>query len=66
MAMTDLNRSTYSGEFGFLIVEPEVGEAGRYDREVLLAARRWEGEWLCARGVCMYLAREPFTQRRTV
>src|SRR5271156_1538213 len=46
MAMMDLTRSTYSGEFGFLIVEPASGEAGRYDREVLLAARRWEGSWV--------------------
>jgi FtsP/CotA-like multicopper oxidase with cupredoxin domain len=46
MAMTDLTRSTYSGEFGFLIVEPAAGDPGRYDREVLLAARRWEGEWV--------------------
>jgi len=46
MAMTDLTRSTYSGEFGFLIVEPAMGEPGRYDREVLLAARRWEGHWV--------------------
>ncbi len=45
MAMTDLTRSTYSGEFGFLIVEP-ASNPGRYDREVLLAARRWEGEWV--------------------
>ena len=46
MAMTDLTRSTYSGEFGFLIVEPAAGDPGRYDREVLLAARRWEGKWV--------------------
>ncbi len=46
MAMTDLTRSTYSGEFGFLIVEPAAGDPARYDREVLLAARRWEGEWV--------------------
>jgi FtsP/CotA-like multicopper oxidase with cupredoxin domain len=46
MAMTDLARSTYSGEFGFLIVEPTAGEPGNYDREVLLAARRWEGMWV--------------------
>ncbi len=46
MAMTDLTRGTYSGEFGFLIVEPATGEPGRYDREVLLAARRWEGSWV--------------------
>ncbi len=46
MAMTDLTRSTYSGEFGFLTVEPAAGEPGNYDREVLLAARRWEGMWV--------------------
>jgi FtsP/CotA-like multicopper oxidase with cupredoxin domain len=46
MAGTDLARSTYSGEFGFLIVEPAAGDPGRYDREVLLAAHLWEGEWV--------------------
>src|SRR6201997_4644612 len=46
MAMTDLTRSTYSGEFGFLIIEPAAGDPGRYDREVMLAARRWEGSWV--------------------
>jgi FtsP/CotA-like multicopper oxidase with cupredoxin domain len=46
MAMTDLTRSTYSGEFGFLIVEPAAGDPGRYDREILLAARHWEGSWV--------------------
>jgi FtsP/CotA-like multicopper oxidase with cupredoxin domain len=46
MAMTDLSRSTYSGEFGFLIVEPAEGDPGRYDREVLLAAHHWDGEWV--------------------
>ena len=46
MAMTDLTRSTYSGEFGFLIIDPAAGDPGRYDREVMLAARRWEGTWV--------------------
>jgi FtsP/CotA-like multicopper oxidase with cupredoxin domain len=46
MAMTDLSKSTYSGEFGFLIVEPAGTGAGRYDREVLLAAHHWEGHWV--------------------
>ncbi|HVE21185.1 MAG TPA: multicopper oxidase family protein [Acidocella sp.] len=45
MAMANLNRSTYTGEFGFVIVEP-ANDPGRYDREVLLAARRWEGSWI--------------------
>jgi FtsP/CotA-like multicopper oxidase with cupredoxin domain len=46
MAMTDLSKSTYSGEFGFLIVEPAAGDPGSYDREVLLAAHHWEGAWV--------------------
>jgi FtsP/CotA-like multicopper oxidase with cupredoxin domain len=46
MAMTDLARSTYTGEFGFLIVEPAAGDPGRYDREVLLAAHHWDGAWV--------------------
>ena len=46
MAMTDLGRSTYSGEFGFLIVDPAGGDPGRYDREVMLAAHHWEGSWV--------------------
>src|SRR5450631_1705949 len=33
MAMTDLNRSTYTGEFGFLVIEPSAGDPGSYDRE---------------------------------
>jgi hypothetical protein len=45
MAMADLNRSTYSGEFGFLIIDPTAGDPGRYDREVMLAAHHWEGSW---------------------
>ena len=46
MAMTALNRSTYSGEFGFLIVDPAAGDPGQYDREVMLAAHHWEGSWV--------------------
>jgi FtsP/CotA-like multicopper oxidase with cupredoxin domain len=45
MAMTDLSKSTYSGEFGFLIVEPAAGDPGSYDSEVLLAAHHWDGHW---------------------
>ena len=45
MAMTDLTKSTYSGEYGFLIVEP-ANDPARYDREVLLAAHHWDGEWV--------------------
>ncbi len=40
-AGTDLSRSTYTGQFGFLIVE-NTNEAEDYDREVLLAVHHWE------------------------
>ena len=46
MAMTDLDRSTYSGEFGFLVIDPVSGDPGRYDREIMLAAHHWEGSWI--------------------
>jgi FtsP/CotA-like multicopper oxidase with cupredoxin domain len=46
MAMTDLTRSTYSGEFGFLTIDPTAGDPGRYDREVMLAAHHWQGSWV--------------------
>jgi FtsP/CotA-like multicopper oxidase with cupredoxin domain len=45
MAGTDLRRSLYSGMYGFLIVDP-ANDAGRYDREVLLAAHHWQGSWV--------------------
>ncbi len=37
----DFSLSTYTGQFGFLIVEG-AGDAGNYDREVLLAVHHWE------------------------
>jgi hypothetical protein len=45
VAGKDLSRSTYSGMFGSLIVEP-VSNPARYDQEVLLAAHHWEGSWV--------------------
>lgn len=41
MAMEDLSRGTYSGQFGFLLVE-NGREPGNYDREVNLAIRHWD------------------------
>jgi len=38
---TDFSRSTYTGQFGFLIVEG-AGDAGNYDRAVLLAVHHSE------------------------
>lgn len=46
MAMKDLTKSTYAGEFGLLLVEPAAGDPGRYDREVLLASHTWQGHWV--------------------
>src|SRR5580704_2046917 len=41
MAMTDLHRGSYTGQFGFLMVE-SGNDPGRYDQEVFLALRDWE------------------------
>jgi FtsP/CotA-like multicopper oxidase with cupredoxin domain len=41
MAGPDLGRSTYTGQFGFVYVEPK-NEPGRYDQEIFLAAHHWE------------------------
>jgi FtsP/CotA-like multicopper oxidase with cupredoxin domain len=37
----DLKRATYTGQFGFLYVEPK-DEPGRYDAEVFLALHGWD------------------------
>jgi FtsP/CotA-like multicopper oxidase with cupredoxin domain len=41
MAMTDLHRGSYTGQFGFLMIE-SGSDPGRYDQEVFLALRDWE------------------------
>ncbi|HSZ64039.1 MAG TPA: multicopper oxidase domain-containing protein [Terriglobales bacterium] len=38
----DLKRSTYTGQFGFLYIEPKE-EPGQYDAEVFLALHGWNG-----------------------
>ncbi len=37
----DMKRATYTGQFGFLSIEPKE-HSGRYDAEVLLALHGWE------------------------
>jgi FtsP/CotA-like multicopper oxidase with cupredoxin domain len=37
----DLTRGTYSGQFGFLYIDPKQ-DAGAYDQEVFLAIHHWE------------------------
>ena len=37
----DLHRSLYTGQFGFVYIEPKA-DPGRYDREVFLAMHQWE------------------------
>jgi FtsP/CotA-like multicopper oxidase with cupredoxin domain len=40
-AGADLTKGMYSGQFGFLYIEPK-SEPGNYDREVFLAIHQWE------------------------
>ncbi len=37
----NLKRATYSGQFGFLYIEPAT-EPGNYDQEIFLALREWD------------------------
>lgn len=41
MPMSDLSRGTYSGQFGFVYIEPK-NNPGQYDQEVFLATHEWE------------------------
>ena len=41
MAGVDLHRGTYTGQYGFLIVDP-ASSPGNYDQEIFLALRDWE------------------------
>jgi len=40
-AMMDLHRGTYTGQFGFLMID-SANDPGLYDQEVFLALREWE------------------------
>jgi FtsP/CotA-like multicopper oxidase with cupredoxin domain len=40
-AMMDLHRGTYTGQFGFLMID-SAGDPGHYDQEVFLALREWQ------------------------
>jgi FtsP/CotA-like multicopper oxidase with cupredoxin domain len=42
MAEADLHKGSYTGQFGFVYVEPASGDPGRFDKEVFLALRDWE------------------------
>jgi FtsP/CotA-like multicopper oxidase with cupredoxin domain len=43
MAMDDITKGAYSGQFGLLYVDPKTGiDPGHYDQEIFLAARHWE------------------------
>ena len=41
MPMSDLNKGTYTGQFGFVYIEPK-SNPGNYDQEVFLATHEWE------------------------
>lgn len=47
MAMGDLTRGQYSGQHGFLMVEPRENPA-RYDQELFLALHDWDGYLLAS------------------
>jgi len=41
MSMADLHKGTYTGQFGFVYIEP-ANDPGSYDQEFFLAVRDWE------------------------
>lgn len=41
MAMRNLKRATYTGQFGFFYIEPR-SQPGNYDQEVFLALKEWD------------------------
>jgi FtsP/CotA-like multicopper oxidase with cupredoxin domain len=41
MARSDLNRGTYTGQFGFVYIEPK-SNPGQYDQEIFLPTHEWE------------------------
>ncbi len=41
MAMDDLHRGTFTGQFGFVYIDPQANP-GDYDQELFLALRDWE------------------------
>ena len=41
MAMSNLTRGTYTGQFGFVYIEPK-DNPGQYDQEVFLATHEWK------------------------
>jgi FtsP/CotA-like multicopper oxidase with cupredoxin domain len=41
MSMADLHRGTFTGQFGFVFIEP-ASNPGAYDQELFLALRDWE------------------------
>jgi FtsP/CotA-like multicopper oxidase with cupredoxin domain len=41
MSMADLHKGTYTGQFGFVYIDP-ASDTGAYDQELFLALRDWE------------------------
>jgi len=41
MAMRNLKRATYTGQFGFIYIEPR-SDPGAFDQEIFLALREWD------------------------
>ena len=41
MSMADLNRGIYTGQYGFVYIQPRLNP-GRFDQEIFLATHEWE------------------------
>jgi FtsP/CotA-like multicopper oxidase with cupredoxin domain len=50
MAGQDLSKSLYSGQYGFLVIEPR-NHPGRYDQEVFIAMHHWEPHFVSLQDV---------------
>jgi FtsP/CotA-like multicopper oxidase with cupredoxin domain len=48
-ARRNLNRATYTGQFGFFYIQPR-NEAGDYDAEFFLALKEWDTYWTTQMG----------------
>ena len=42
MAGRNLNKASYTGQFGFLYIDPKSPDPGQYDQEIFLAMHEWD------------------------
>ena len=58
MSMSDVQRGTYTGQFGFVYIEPK-NQPGQFDQELFLATHEWEPFFTTAE-----MAEEPDAEQR--